>query len=133
VSGLLLIGPFSLMAFVQFFLASYGHGCWGSPGHIFGGWGYLLISTFTWGLPCSDCMAGNYATKPAQDIDIDIMRSVGYNTKGKPSGLGSASASAFFHPWYRCKSKNVAQWSLLTVNSDKNLSRNWRPPCITST
>ena len=37
----------------------------------------------------------------------------------------------FFHPWCRCRSMNVAKWSMLTVNSDEKLSMNWRPPCIT--
>ena len=53
--------------------------------------------------------------------------------KGKPSGLGSASASALFHPQCRCRSRNVAQWSLLTANQDEELSKNWRIACITST
>ena len=32
--------------------------------------------------------------------------------KGKPNGIGSATASALFHPRCRCRSKNVAEWSL---------------------
>jgi hypothetical protein len=47
-----------------------------------------------------------------------------YFAKGKPSGPGSAYACAFFHPRCRCKSRNVVQWSLVTVNLDESKSMN---------
>jgi hypothetical protein len=54
------------------------------------------------------------------------MRNILLNIVGKPSGPGSASAFAIFHPRCRCKckSKNVAQWSTLTVKPNENLSMN---------
>jgi hypothetical protein len=52
----------------------------------------------------------------------DVLQSLKNTPKGKPNGPGSTST--FFHLQCRCKSRIVAQWSMLIVNSNKNLSMN---------
>jgi hypothetical protein len=86
----------------------------------------VCLSVLSVSLSFAICFAGSPTLQHLGMVDILGLNPNPLNptSKGKPGGHGSAFASALFHPRCRCTSGNVAQWSLLTINSDENLSRN---------